>query len=125
MQEELSGIPDAGRGGGAGRAWLGGFLLLVVAGVGYLVLGLVYLLGDPCLPFCVASDTGAWGTLSTAVFVGFGLGLLGLFVRLVRRRRFGGVVWSTLGWGVVLTVAASAAMIAADVVTAEPRFCSC
>jgi hypothetical protein len=120
-----TGVPAVPRGGGAGRVVLGGCLLSLLALVGWLVLGLVYLLGDPCLPFCVSSDTGAWGTLTTIVFAGAGLAYVVLLIRLVQRRHGPRALSSTLGAGMLVIVVATAAFIGADVVTAEPRFCSC
>jgi hypothetical protein len=109
---------------GGRRLALGGCLLAVVGLVGFAVLGFTYALGDPCLPFCVA-DTGPWGTLTTLVFAATGIAYLALWVRLVRGRFRAGVVGSTVGLAFLVLAIALAALIGADVVTAEPQFCNC
>ena len=72
-----------------------------------------------------AADTGTWGVLATVIFVGTGLAFLVLLVRLVRRRRQPRAISSTLGLGVLVVALALAALIGADLVTAEPQFCNC
>lgn len=120
-----SSVSAATRRGGAGRVVLGGCLLSLLTVAGMLVVGLVFLFGDPCMPFCVSADSGTWGTLAATIAAGAGFAYIVLLVRLVRRRRAAWVVSSTLGWGVLVIVLATGAMIGADAVTAEPRFCSC
>ena len=111
------------------RAARGTVVLVAYLAIGLIsgcVVGLVAAFSDPCLPFCVADESGyARGRIMDAILIAGAVAYLALIVPMTIAWRSGRVWWVVLGGGTGIGVLALVAEWLTIAQAGPPAYCNC